>query len=37
VGVYGFIFFRDTQWVVVIVDEFVHPSFFLAVDADMSR
>lgn len=23
VGVYGFIFFRDTQWVVVIVDESV--------------
>ena len=23
VGVYGFIFFRDTKWVVVIIDEFV--------------
>jgi hypothetical protein len=27
VGVYGFIFFRDTQWVVVIIDESVHQFF----------
>jgi len=23
VGVYGFIFFRDTAWVVIIIDEYI--------------